>query len=155
MTSLFRLRECMCVYSVIQSCLTPGDSMVACEAPLSTEFFQSRILECVAISYYKRSFPPPRDQTCISCVFCTGRQILHWDTWVAPVIQISSQQMQPANTRWLRLHLYTFHCPQQSAHSALLGFLSHNSHLEFNWFPTFFIHSCETSSQSLLNLRLL
>ena len=155
MTSLFRLRVYVCAQSLSRVWLLQTPWTVACEAPLSTEFFQSRVLECVAISYYKGSFPPPRDQTCISCVSRTGTQILHWATWVAPVIQISSQQMQPGNTRWLTLHLYTFHCPQQSAHSVLLGFPSRNPHLEFNWFPTFFIHWYGTSSQSLLNLRLL
>ena len=37
--------------------------------------FQARILEWFAISY-SRGSAPPRDQTCISCVSCIGRQIL-------------------------------------------------------------------------------
>ena len=36
--------------------------------------FQARILEWVAISNSRES-PQPRDQTCVSCVSCTGRQI--------------------------------------------------------------------------------
>ena len=43
--------------------------------------FQKRILEQVAISYSRKS-SRPRDWTCVSCVSCTGRQILyHRTTW--------------------------------------------------------------------------
>ena len=38
--------------------------------------FQARILEQVAISY-SRVFSRPRDQTCVSCVYCIGRWILY------------------------------------------------------------------------------
>ena len=38
--------------------------------------FQARILEQVAISY-PRGFSQPRDQTCVSCVYCIGRWILY------------------------------------------------------------------------------
>ena len=38
--------------------------------------FQARILQWVAMSYSKVSFQP-RDQSCISCVSCIGRQILY------------------------------------------------------------------------------
>ena len=48
---------------------TPGT--VAHQAPRPMEFFQARILECVAIPFSKESFPP-RDRTQVSC-----RQILH------------------------------------------------------------------------------
>ena len=47
------------------------------------EIFQVRILEWVAISFSKGS-SQSRDETCVSCVFCIGRQILyHWITWEA------------------------------------------------------------------------
>ena len=43
----------------------------------------TRILEWVAISSLRGS-SPLRDRTCISCVSCTGRQVLyHWTTWEA------------------------------------------------------------------------
>ena len=43
--------------------------------------FEARILQWVAISSSRES-SWPRDQTCICCVFCIGRQILyHWATW--------------------------------------------------------------------------
>src|SRR5574341_722355 len=58
------LLQCMKVKSeseVAQSC--PSDSatpqIVACQAPLSTGFFQARILEWVAISF-TRDLPDPR-----------------------------------------------------------------------------------------------
>ena len=38
--------------------------------------FQARILERIAISFSRES-SQPRDQTCLSCVSCTGRQILY------------------------------------------------------------------------------
>ena len=46
---------------------------VACQAPLSMEFPQARILEWVAISFSRRSLQP-WDRTCISCI---GRWILY------------------------------------------------------------------------------
>ena len=45
------------------------------------EILQARILEWVATPSSKGSFPP-RDQTCISCISFTGRQVLyHCATW--------------------------------------------------------------------------
>ena len=41
----------------------------------------TRILELVAISYFRGSFQP-RDQTRVFCVSCIGRWVLyHWATW--------------------------------------------------------------------------
>ena len=56
---------------------------VACQGPLSTDSFQARILEWVAISY-SRGSSQCRDQTYISCVSYIGRQILyHCASWEA------------------------------------------------------------------------
>ena len=45
---------------------------------------QARVLEWVAISS-SRGSSRPRDQTCVSCISCTGRQILyHCATWETP-----------------------------------------------------------------------
>ena len=63
--------------SVAQLCLTlqPGSSVHGIS--------QARILEGVAISF-SRGFFQPRDQTRLSCISCTGRQILyHWAAWEA------------------------------------------------------------------------
>ena len=65
---------CWCVDSA-QSCLTLSNPM---DPPGSSVhgIFQARILESVAISY-SRGSSWPRDGTCISCVSCFGRQVLH------------------------------------------------------------------------------
>ena len=55
---------------------------VACQAPRA-KIFQPRILEWVSISSSRGSFQC-RDQTCVSCCSCIGRQILYyWAIWAA------------------------------------------------------------------------
>ena len=75
---------CVCVFVCAQSCPTlctpmdhspPGSSVHGIS--------QERILEWVAISYSSGS-SWLRDQTCISCVSCIGRQVpYHCSIWVA------------------------------------------------------------------------
>ena len=61
------------ILSDTTDCSSPGSSVHG--------IVQARILEWVAISSSRGSFQS-RDQTCISCFSCIGRQILyHWDTW--------------------------------------------------------------------------
>ena len=62
---------------VAQSCLTIHDPL-DCSPPGASvhEILQARILEWVAISY-SRGSSPAKDQTCISSISCTGRQILY------------------------------------------------------------------------------
>ena len=75
----------MCACSVVSDLVTPWT--VAHQAPLSMRLFQARIPEWVATSY-SRGSSGPRDQTCISCVSCVGRQILYYcATWEASTIQ--------------------------------------------------------------------
>jgi len=72
------LTDCVCA----QLCLTFCDPM-NCSPPVSSVhgLFQARILERVAISYLSGS-SQSRDWSCVSCVSCTGRQILyHCVTW--------------------------------------------------------------------------
>ena len=58
-----------------QSCPTLCHSMDCTLSGFSVHgIFQARILEWVAISF-SRGSSRPRDQTCVSCVSCTGRQI--------------------------------------------------------------------------------
>ena len=66
----------MCVL-FSQSCLTLCGSM-DCSSPGSSVhgILQARMLEWVAISFSEGS-SQPRDQTCVSHVFCIGRQV----TW--------------------------------------------------------------------------
>ena len=102
---------CVCVCSVMQSCLTVCDPMV-CGPPDSSVYgiFQARILEWVAISY-SRGSSPPRDQTCISCISCIGRQILyHWASWEASlgfinqIFQILYSWTTQVWSTWVYLH---------------------------------------------------
>ena len=72
----------MCVHAVTQSYPTLCDPM-DCNLPDSSVhgIFHAKILEWVSISF-SRGFSQPRDQTCVSCISCIGRQILyHCATW--------------------------------------------------------------------------
>ena len=67
-----------------KSCLTLCDPM-GCSLPGSSVhgIFQARILEWVAI-YYSRRSSLPKGWIQVSCISCTGRQILyHCNTWEA------------------------------------------------------------------------
>ena len=68
---------CVCVYGVVQLCLTLCNPM-ECSLPGSCvhRVFQARILEWVAISF-SRGSSWPRDWTCVSYIYCIGRQVLY------------------------------------------------------------------------------
>ena len=71
---------CACSVSGVQLFATPW-----LQPPVSSVhgILQARTLEWVAISF-SRASSPPRDQTPVSCVSCTNRQILcHWAPWEA------------------------------------------------------------------------
>ena len=73
------------LWSVTQSCPTLLDPM-NCSPPGSSVHgvFRARIMKHVAISFSGVS-SQPRDQTHVSCVSCTGRQMLYCcTTWEAP-----------------------------------------------------------------------
>ena len=62
---------------------------------------QARILQWVAISY-SRGSSQPRDQTCVSCISCTGRQILyrqHYPGSPYPILQIRKQKQNISRNR--------------------------------------------------------
>ena len=69
---------CVCAQSLfhVQMC-----GPTACSLPGSSVrgTFQTRKLQCRAISY-TRSSSQPRDLTCVCCISCIGRQILHHGT---------------------------------------------------------------------------
>ena len=77
----------VCAQSLSRVQLFATPWTVAQHAPLSMEFLpQARILEWVAIFYFKGS-SQPRDQTQVSCVSCIGRQILYQcTTWEFPSV---------------------------------------------------------------------
>ena len=61
----------------VQLCLTLCDPKDCSQLGSSVHgLFQARILEQVAISFSTGSFQP-RDGTYVSCVSCTGQQILY------------------------------------------------------------------------------
>ena len=75
---------CVCMYAQLylplcdpMDCNPPGSSVHG--------IFQAKILEWIAISYFRGS-SQPTDQTHVSCISCTDRQILyHCATWEAPI----------------------------------------------------------------------
>ena len=78
-------RECMRACSLSQSCPTLCDP-TDCGQPGSSVsgIFQAGILEWVAVSSSSRGSSRPRDRTHVSCISCTGRQILcPCTTWEA------------------------------------------------------------------------
>ena len=68
----------ICLYVWVQSCPTLWDPTMDCRPPgFSVHgIFQAIILDWVAISFSKGS-SWSRDQTLISCISCTGKQILY------------------------------------------------------------------------------
>ena len=78
------LLSCESEIEVAQSCLTLWDPEDCSPSGSSIHgIFQAIILEWVVISFSRESFWP-RDQICVSSVFCTGRWILfHCATWEA------------------------------------------------------------------------
>ena len=70
-----------------QSCLTLCSPMDCSLLGSSVHGrFQARILEWVATSCSRESLQP-RDQTCISCIYCIGRWVLHHcATWEDPLL---------------------------------------------------------------------
>ena len=72
---------CVCVL-VAQSCPTLCNPMDHCPPGSSVHgILHARILEWIAIPFSRVS-SRPKDQTCVSCISCIGRQILyHCATW--------------------------------------------------------------------------
>ena len=96
------LVHCVCV----QSCPTLWDPM-NCSLPGSFchGITQARILECVVISY-SRGSPQPRDLARISCVSCTGSQILYHcatsEDWTLPYTLLNQGRLAEV---WQKLKL--------------------------------------------------
>ena len=134
---------CCCCCLVAKLCWLFCDPM-DCSLPGSSGIFQARILEWAAISS-SRGSSRPGDQTHISCIPCTGRQILcHWANMEAypipeasgtfsaikatpclpphPLLTTVSSQKTPSSAPWLP---ELFHISQpsvgsvQSSHSVV------------------------------------
>jgi len=67
----------MCVLGCF-SCVRFFETLgtIACQAPVSMEILQARILEWVAMPA-SRGYSQPRDRTHVSHVSCIGRQVLY------------------------------------------------------------------------------
>ena len=121
---------CACVHVHAQLCLTLCDPMDCSSPGFSVHgIFQVRILEWVSIFCSRGSFCC-RDQTCISCVSHTGRQILYlWATWGDHQTHNTSQNIldlfpvlivknHPRNTvRVLYQEAIETHSPYQNAYA--------------------------------------
>ena len=73
----------MCVCAHVRARSVMFDSLQPHGLPGSSvcKSFKARILERVSVSY-SRGSSSPRNQTCVSCVFCIGGQILYcYITW--------------------------------------------------------------------------
>ena len=79
---LFIKHTCMFSHSIMpQFFVTPWT--IACQAPLSMGFSRKEYWSGLPF-LPSRGSSRPRDQTHVSCVSCTGREILyHWTTWEA------------------------------------------------------------------------
>ena len=81
LVSSFNYYDCLCECSPCLTLCDPTDS----SPPDSSVhgIFYTRILEWVAISYFRGS-SWTRDWTCVSCISYTGKEIFyHWATWEA------------------------------------------------------------------------
>ena len=110
---------CMLSHSVVSTFCGPMDCSLSGSSVLG--IFQARILEWVAIPY-SRGSSRPRDQTCISCVSCIDRWILHHQaTWEAHIYM------------FVYIHTHTSYKILSGGKSLLIGWLA------ILWHPRFMI----------------
>ena len=99
---------------VAKLCPTLCNPVVTLQDASVYGIFQARILERVAISFSRRS-SQPRDRTSVSCILCTGWQILYrctaWEArvqTVSPGMCLSSRQTNNTQKAVLILLVRTF-----------------------------------------------
>ena len=115
---------CMCECSVAQSCLTPCNP-IDCSLPGSSvpEVSQERTLKRVAVCS-SRGSSQPRDPTCIYCVSCIDRQILHhcatWEARRSPCYPLNPEM---AKTLLLKLRVTKYSVTENSFPKAQLYLL--------------------------------
>ena len=100
---LLLISACLLSHSVMSDSLWPHGLY---SPPSSTVhgIFQAKILQWVAISY-SRGPSQSRDWICVSCVSCTGRQILYqcatWEAhWLVRGPHWPCQELSPAEKIW-------------------------------------------------------
>ena len=102
---------------VAKSCPTLATPRtVACQAPLSMGFFQARILEWIAISFFRWS-SRPRNWTRVSCI--AGRFFTNWAIWSIPNPKWPRPD-SPSSHHRLTFSLYDFSFPPLDYVSSLL-----------------------------------
>ena len=87
--------NCELLCSITKLCPTLCDH-IDCSPPVSSVhgIFQARILEWATISY-SRGSSQPRDGTCLSCISCIGRWILHhYASWEVPHVNYNSIKLE-------------------------------------------------------------
>ena len=98
-----------------------------CSPPCSSVhgISQARMLEGVAISS-SRGSSQPRDQTCVSCIFCIGRQILyHRSPWEAvPWLELCCSVLHLSARTYWALILHRVLGPQNRVTSFFSGSIS-------------------------------
>ena len=87
---------CVCVFLVMSNSATPWS--VTHQAPSVHGILQARILQWVAISFF-RGCSRPRDWTCISYVSCISRQVLY------PESPASQWILYHPASQWILYHL--------------------------------------------------
>ena len=100
---LARACACTCACVCVSVCSVSGNSLwppwTVAHGSSVHRISQARILEWITISS-SRGSSQPRDQTCVSHVSCTGRQILyHWAAWEAHWATCKSVSAEP-RTYW-------------------------------------------------------
>ena len=100
---VFKDPSCVCLLSwlVMSDFCNPVDYSLPGSS--AHEIFQAKILEQVAISYFRGS-SQPRDQICVSCASCFDRCFLyHCATWEAPDLNYGFQHF------WMPDSLFNWH----------------------------------------------
>ena len=102
--SLQKNVACLLSPSVVSDSLQPID----CSPPGSSVLgiFQARILEWVAISYF-RAASQPRYQTRVSCISCIGRQILYQRTLYKKAFLYIKGLVHQSGITVINIYVYT------------------------------------------------
>ena len=117
---------CGCIYARLFSrvWLLATLQTVVLQAPLSTGFFQTRILECIASSSFRGS-SRPWDQACISCITCTAGRVFTAELLGKPlVVDICTLKVHWMRMKWCQTSFLKIKAPKQDFLSHLILWLS-------------------------------
>ena len=117
---------CGCIYARLFSrvWLLATLQTVVLQAPLSTGFFQTRILECIASSSFRGS-SRPWDQACISYITCTAGRVFTAELLGKPlVVDICTLKVHWMRMKWCQTSFLKIKAPKQDFQSHLILWLS-------------------------------